>query len=131
MKLNILKGKHRWNYPVIQDYMNLPPVYYYNDGHSRVTIHVLQQDGIWCAGRSYNVDGFGFGGGCAPGRKWGEWDNSREPLIYVLEELLRIFIKEIENNDNSSVKVKAKKVVFDIRKKLLVMRSEQLSFKFE
>jgi hypothetical protein len=45
------------------------------------------------------------GGGCNPGRKWGEFDSENDAERYILEELLERFYRGIKNHPNIKSKV--------------------------
>ena len=73
------------NYPVLHPGAFKTEIVYI-DGYEHAKIHLGQQDGVWTAG--YDFQAGKCGGGCYPGRKWGDFVTGRDARLWVLGEFL-------------------------------------------
>lgn len=67
------------NYPTLTDYETVPV---YRQGRDFLDALVGQQDGWWTAGIHMQIGG--SGGGFNPGRKWGQFANRENALLWSL-----------------------------------------------
>lgn len=71
------------NYPTLTDYET---VTIYRNGRNYLDVLVGQQDGWWTAGVHMQMGG--SGGGFNPGRKWGQFANRDNALLWALGWML-------------------------------------------
>ncbi|MBT9921340.1 MULTISPECIES: hypothetical protein [Bacteroides] len=71
------------NYPTLTDYET---VTIYRNGRNYLDALVGQQDGWWTAGVHMQIGG--SGGGFNPGRKWGQFANRDNALLWALGWML-------------------------------------------
>lgn len=84
-----INGVIWYHYPVLQKYKT---VTIFDKGkHHYFRIRIGKQDNIIVAGYSYELE-TGPGGGCIPGRKWGEYESELEAIT----DILKRHIKELK-----------------------------------
>jgi len=96
-----------WNYPVLQEGENTPFSY---EGQKQLLAQVYTgtQDGIAVLGVHWNIPGESEGcggGGCNPGRKWGEFPALRNAELFGLNYLLQKFQEAAEKSKTTAKKV--------------------------
>lgn len=75
------------NYPVLHPGEFKTEIVYVN-GREHAKIHIGQQDGVWTVGYDFYVGN--HGGGCYPGRKWGDFVTEQDAKLWALGFLLTL-----------------------------------------
>lgn len=96
-----LRTSPGYDYPVLKDFENIA---IYNDGVEYITIHVGVQDGFWVVGASYKIGT--AGGGCYPGRKWGQFDSRDNAILWKLGAILGIDSINMPGNIRKAIVLK-------------------------
>jgi len=96
-----------WNYPVLQAGEYSTPFRYTGKDQTTVEINVGLQDGIPVMGYSWHINGESpgcGGGGCSPGRKWGEFPTLRDAELYALRGILERFRQAAKESKTTAKK---------------------------
>ena len=74
---------HPWyNYPVLQKGFEVISLCKSSKWYKQAVIKIGKQDGVWVLGYDIN------GGGCNPGRKWGEFSSRENAIRYFVSKFL-------------------------------------------
>ncbi len=92
-----INGDVWYKYPVIANYKTV--TIFNVSSHHFFRIKIGKQDGKIVSGYDYQFKS-GLGGGCNPGRKWGEFDSYDEALEYELNKTAQI-LQEIKEPDGA------------------------------
>jgi len=98
------------NYPVLQEGKYTTPFIYKKAKKVSIEISVGMQAGHAVAGYLYGIIGTGegcCGGGCNPGRKWGEFRTLDDAELYGLRHVWRRLLRAREEHPAVAVKVNA------------------------
>ena len=83
-----INGVIWYNYPVLANYRTI--TVFEKSKHHFFRVKLGKQDGKVVSGYDYELES-GLGGGCSPGRKWGEYKTKDEALITEIERMLNEF----------------------------------------
>ncbi len=90
-----INGKIWYHYPVVTKYKTV--TIFAVSPHHFFRVKIGKQDDKIVSGYDYELNS-GLGGGCNPGRKWGEFDSYDEALEYELNKKVQMLQKIKEPN---------------------------------
>ncbi len=119
-----IKQKDWWNYPLLKRWKT---PFRHEDKYSKVLVKIGTQNGFGVAGYDYRI--WNQGGGCNPGRKWGEYKSEKAAEIQTLEYLVGYIKNQFRRTKN--LKPKCSKLIKAMESKIAGLRhGEQLELFF-